>query len=199
MFKETIENFQGNIFTGTGFILSNAGKQSVFGVEFDGAVHPTSELTLNVAMTYLKPKYDSYVASGVGDLSGLTPAGISPLTTTIAVTNDHELPDGKHFIVRADWHYESPTQIADGLSDYVVGTNTLPAQVAAQAFRREVSEIDASASLKLTNGVDISLWGRNLTNNRYIGTIFPSVGQSKAVSGYPNQPRTYGVSVLWRY
>ena len=199
MFQETIENFQGNIFTGNGFILSNAGKQSVFGVEFDGAVHPTSELTLNVAMTYLKPKYDSYVASGVGDLSGLTPAGIAPLTTTIAVTNDHELPDGKHFIVRADWHYESPTQISDGLPDYVVGANALPAQVAAQPFRREVSEIDASASLKLTNGVDISIWGRNLTNNRYIGTIFPSVGQAKAVSGYPNQPRTYGVSVLWRY
>ncbi|MBS0255170.1 MAG: TonB-dependent receptor [Proteobacteria bacterium] len=199
VFKETIEGFQGNSFTGTGFVLTNAGKQSVFGIEFDGAVHPTSELTLTAAMTYLRPKYDLYVASAFGDLSGKTPAGISPITSTLAITNDHQMENGMHFIVRGDWHYESPTQVVDGLSGFIVGTNTAPALVAAQAFRREVSEFDASATLKMTNGLELTIWGRNISNNRYLGTVFDSVGQKGAVSGYPNQPRTWGGSILWRY
>jgi iron complex outermembrane receptor protein len=42
---------------------------------------------------------------------------------------------------------------------------------------------------------DVMVWGRNLTNNDYIIQTFPSVAQSFSVSGYPNQPRTYGLTV----
>lgn len=50
-FKQTIRDFQTNAFTGTGFIVSNADKQSTFGIEFDGQVKPTDRLTLTLAMT----------------------------------------------------------------------------------------------------------------------------------------------------
>ena len=43
------------------------------------------------------------------------------------------------------------------------------------------------------------MWGRNLLDDRYIGTIFDSVGQQFSISGYPNQPRTYGVSARLRF
>lgn len=36
VFDQEIEGFQSNIFTGSGFALRNAGKQSTFGVEFEG-------------------------------------------------------------------------------------------------------------------------------------------------------------------
>ena len=44
-FLQNIENFQANTFVGTFFMLSNAGEQQTFGIEFDGYIQPTDELT----------------------------------------------------------------------------------------------------------------------------------------------------------
>ena len=77
MFDQEIKGFQSNIFTGSGFVLLNAGKQSTFGVEFEGVATIVDALTLNLGVTWLDPKYDSFLVSAVGDLSGTTPGGHS--------------------------------------------------------------------------------------------------------------------------
>lgn len=205
MFKQTITGFQSNVFTGTGFALANAGKQSTFGVEFDGMVKPTDALSLNLALIYLEPKYDSFVASAVGDLSGTRPAGIPGLSTTIGAQWNKELANGDRVILRGDWHWESEVQVTEGLSAFIqrnaLGqvTSYQPAFDAARPFTREVSEINASLTYAMSNGTELSLWGRNLTNNRYLVQIFDSVAQSGSVSGYPNQPRTYGASIRYKW
>ncbi|MFN5129180.1 MAG: hypothetical protein ACK5EJ_10530, partial [Sphingomonadaceae bacterium] len=66
-------------------------------------------------------------------------------------------------------------------------------------YKREVNDVSASTTLRLENGLQLSLWGRNLTNARYLSTIFPSVVQAGSISGYPNQPRTYGASVKYKF
>ena len=48
-------------------------------------------------------------------------------------------------------------------------------------------------------GLELTAWGRNLLDNRTVTTIFPSVAQGRSISGYPNQPRTYGVSARFRF
>jgi iron complex outermembrane recepter protein len=48
-------------------------------------------------------------------------------------------------------------------------------------------------------GLELSVWGRNLLDNRYRVGIFDSVAQSRSISGYTNQPRTYGVSARYRF
>ena len=45
------------------------------------------------------------------------------------------------------------------------------------------------------NGFEALLWGRNLTNDEYLVSAFPSVAQNGSYSGYPNRPRTYGLTV----
>jgi outer membrane receptor protein involved in Fe transport len=45
----------------------------------------------------------------------------------------------------------------------------------------------------------MSVWGRNLTDDRYLTVVFDSPAQNGSVSGYPNQPRTYGVSALYKF
>lgn len=205
LFKQTITGFQSNVFTGTGFALANAGKQSTVGVEFDGMVKPTKSLSLNLALVYLDPQYDSFAASALGDLSGTRPAGIPGLSTTIGAQWNKELANGDRLILRSDWHYESPVQVIEGLPGFIqrnaLGqvTSYQPAFDAARPFRREVSEISASATYALMNGLEFTVWGRNLTNNRYIIQIFDSVAQSGSVSAYPNQPRTYGASVRFKW
>ena len=41
VFQQQIKGFQQLAFTGTGFALTNAGKESVYGFEFDGSVTPS--------------------------------------------------------------------------------------------------------------------------------------------------------------
>ena len=48
-------------------------------------------------------------------------------------------------------------------------------------------------------GLELSVWGRNLLDDRYILQVFDSVAQPLAISGYPNQPRTYGVTARFRF
>jgi outer membrane receptor protein involved in Fe transport len=191
VFKQSIKGFQSNIFTGTGFALANAGKQSTFGIEFDGSVRPAQGLNLTLAVTYLDPKYDSFINSAFGDISGSTPAGIPALTVAAGGTYTHEFAGGTRAIVHVDYHYESPVQIVEGLTGF-------PASVA-QNLKCEVNQLNASFTVALTNGVEVGVWGRNLTNAQYLTTIFPAVAQSGSVSGYPNQPRTYGGVVRFKF
>ncbi|MDT0508724.1 TonB-dependent receptor domain-containing protein [Novosphingobium sp. MMS21-SN21R] len=204
VFKQSIKGFQSNIFTGTGFFLANAGKQSVFGIEFDGAVHPTEELTLSLAMTYLDPKYDSFQLSAFGDLSGSTPAGVSPLSTTMAFSYDQPLGNGDHLILRADYHYEAAFNLVEGLPNLIFrnpdgSRNVSAALAAAREFRQEINDVNASLTYAMENGLSVSVWGRNLLDNRNLLQIFDSPAQQGSLSGYPNQPRTYGVSARFNF
>ncbi|MBA4751911.1 MAG: TonB-dependent receptor [Sphingopyxis sp.] len=191
VFKQSIKGFQSNVFTGTGFALANAGKQSTFGIEFDGSVRPVDGLNLTLAATYLDAKYDSFINSAFGDISGTTPAGIPELSLSMGGTYTHEFGGGTKAIAHVDYSYESPVQIVEGLSGF-------PASVA-QNLKREVNSLNASFTIRLTNGLDVGVWGRNLTNAQYLTTIFPAVAQAGSVSGYPSQPRTYGGTVRFKF
>lgn len=204
-FKQTIAGFQSNIFTGAGFALANAGKQSTFGVEFDGQVKPYADLTLSLSLVYLDPKYDSFPASALGDLSGTRPAGIPGLSATWGAQWSRKFVKGNSLTLRGDFHYESPVQVIEGLPGFVqrdAAGNVISyaaAFAAARPFRREVQDLGASISYGLANGLEFSLWGRDLTDNRNIQLVFDSVAQPGSISGFTNQPRTWGGSVRFRW
>jgi outer membrane receptor protein involved in Fe transport len=205
IFKQSIKNFQSNLFTGSGFFLANAGKQSAFGVEFDGSVKAFDKLTLTLAMTYLEPKYDSFVLSGVGDLSGTTASGVSPFSMTIGGELVEPLGGGHRLIVRLDYHYEAPFNLVEGLPALIVRdslnqiVNSDAGIAAAREFRQTINDVNGSITFAMANGFEISVWGRNLLNDRTILQIFDSPAQPGSISGYPNQPRTYGVGARLRF
>ncbi len=205
VFKQSIEGFQSNLFTGTGFTLLNAGKQSTFGIEFEGTLRPIRPFTLSLALTYLEPEYDEFKNSACGNATGMTPAGIPKWSGTVGGQYEHEMGSGDKVIARANYHFESDAQIVDCLPGFVV-TNasgqitdgTLGLSMA-EKFRRKVDEVDASLTYAMQSGLELSIWGRNLTNNRYLISVFDSPAQKGSVSGYTNQPRTYGGAVRYRF
>jgi iron complex outermembrane recepter protein len=188
-FKQSIKGFQTNVFTGTGFGLANAGKQTTNGFEFDGRVTPTDALTLTGSVVYLDAKYDSFTNSTQGDVSGTTPSGTPAFSMTLGADYDFDLGNDNELNMRVDYHYESQVNLFD---DNI-------ANPAAQNFTRTVNALNASTTLGLSNGFQLSLWGRNLTKAKYITTAFPSVGQGGSFTGYPNQPRTYGVTARYKF
>ena len=193
VFDEEIKDFQSNTFLGTGFGLLNAGKQSVKGAEFDLLFAPTEHWEFSVAGTFLDPKYDSFVIgpavqnlpgdSPTTDLTDTKPAGISSFTGVVAGTYRWSIGSYEAF-VRADYDYESDVRVIENV----------PTAVAS----RKVGTVNASAGLS-KNGWDVQVWGHNLADDDYLISAFPSVAQFGSYSGYPSQPRTFGVIVRKRF
>jgi len=188
VFDQQIEGFQSNVFSGTGFVLANAGKQSTEGVELDVNWAPTDGLRIGFAATWLDPLYDDFQGAlginGPEDFSGRQPAGIPEFSANTNVTYNF-MSGNTGGYVRLENVYESEVAVVDNI----------PASIAG----RQVSMINASAGLTFANGVQLNLWGRNLTGDEYLLSAFPSVAQAGSISGYPNQPRTYGLTIKYNF
>ena len=183
VFDQNIKDFQSNVFSGTGFNLANAGKQSTKGVEIETQWKLNRSWQIDLAGTFLDPKYDSFSGaegpSGPVDLSGQKPAGIHEQSISLGVNYLWSL-GGVDGFVRTDYLYESNAAIAEN--------------VAASIASREVNTLNASIGFKAA-GFDVLVWGRNLNDDEYMLQVFPAVAQAGSFSGYPNQPRTYGVTL----
>lgn len=188
IFNQEIDGFQSNVFSGTGFNLANAGKQSTDGVEFDILWAPTENLRVSFAATWLDPVYDSFEGalgvSGPTDLSGEQPAGIPELSTNTNVTYNFQLMGALSY-ARIEHVYEDEVQVIDNV----------PASIAS----REINMINASFGMSWNNGFEFNLWGRNLNEDEYLQSAFPSVAQAGSFSGYPNTPRTFGATIKYNF
>jgi outer membrane receptor protein involved in Fe transport len=189
IFDQEIEGFQENVFQGTGFVLTNAGKQSTTGIEVDLLWAPTDNFEWSIAGTFLDPVYDDYQnAPGVGgevDLSGTKVPGVSETSVYTWARYSFDLGASSSAFVRAEYNYESETQVI----------SNVPEDIAS----REVNMLNASIGMRWDNGFEATLWGRNLTDDEFLQSAFPTTFQNLAepfsYSGYPNQPRTYGLTL----
>ena len=197
LFDQSIEGFQSNAFLGTGFVLTNAGKQSTKGVEVDLVVRPTDALTLAISGTWLDPIYDDFTGAQLNgqpaDFTGLTPAGIHKRSISTVATYNFML-NGMNGFVQADYQYDSAVDINGGGD---ISLNNLALEE--RGFRqREVSMVNASFGLSRGDW-NLRIWGRNLTNDQWLITWFPAVAQTGSLTGYPNQPRTYGATIRYNF
>ncbi len=192
VFKQILKGFQSNIFQGTGFVLGNAEKQSTQGFELDFSLSPVRNLNFTSSVTYLDPKYDLFTGgsafnpatNGVQptNLTGLKPSGISEWSIAVGTTYTAELSDSMKAIFHVDFDHASSFVIAQGLP-----------------FKAAPETLNASITLAMKNGLELTAWGRNLTEPKYNPVIFPGVAQSGTLSAYPSPPKTYGVSARFKF
>ena len=202
VFKQAIKGFQSNAFTGLGYSLVNAGEESVKGFEIDSAWRPVHWLNLAAAVTYLDPKYDSFTGAACvnydttrcpvdpttgrrpnfRNLTGDTPAGIPKWSFSTSATINHDFGGDYQGYARVEYDYVSKTQL----------TETTPPELSSW----DQNVVNASLGVANTaKQIEVSLWARNLTNDNSLISTFPTVAQDGSYSGYPNAPRTYGVTV----
>lgn len=198
IFDQKIENFQGNVFLGTGFVLTNAEEQSATGLELDASWSPVDNLTLSFAGTFLDPEYDSFPNgtsldaagnSSSADQTGETPSGIPKIVTSTSVLYNFDVTENWGGFFRADWQYEEDTDF------YAVSSPEPRALLDATGFTREINLFNASLGFESANGLGISIWGRNIFDDEHLVATFPGVAQAGRFDGYPSQPQTYGVTV----
>ncbi|MGB1868326.1 MAG: TonB-dependent receptor [Porticoccaceae bacterium] len=199
-FEQSIEGFQSNVFSGTGFNLENAGKETHKGVEFDGMFALSENLVLGLSGIAIDPVYDSFVngtcdTTGLAearyqcapgertvDLSGLQPAGVHELSVNANAVYSFVLAGGVEGFFRVEYVHEKDINIAD----------LIPFSLAS----RGTDNLNASLGFSSANGSwDAMLWGRNLTDHESLISAFPTTASPGSFSGYPNAPRTYGVTL----
>jgi outer membrane receptor protein involved in Fe transport len=126
------------------------------------------------------------------------------LSTTLALDYNQPLGNGDRVVFHFDYHYEAPFNLVEGLPGLVFrnpdgSPNASLALAAAREFRQDINDVNASLSYAMENGLSLTVWGRNLLNDRTLLQIFDSPAQTGSLSGYPNQPRTYGVSARFTF
>jgi outer membrane receptor protein involved in Fe transport len=136
----------------------------------------------------LDPVYDSFPGAqgllpngqvGVVDLSGTKPAGIHDTSVVAGISYRYRVGSFTS-VIRADYRYDSEAQVVENV----------PSQYAS----RQVGMLNASLSFE-RQGWELQIWGRNLNDDRYLISAFPSVAQLGSLSGYTNQPRQLGITL----
>ncbi|MDX1515908.1 MAG: TonB-dependent receptor [Woeseiaceae bacterium] len=212
LYDTDYEDFQANAFTGTGFNLQNAGDLSTQGIEVEFVWRPFDTFEVAGHYSHNEGEYDSFIDgtcwdatpfhTGVDD-PGLPPA-FNPLINLercdrsgnvlaynpedrlfLGFTKDFPFGDNNVF-VRAEWAYYSE-QFTDGDLD-------------------PLTEQDEVNIVNLRLGVDfdawnstLTLWGRNITDERYYAGSFDAPAQDGRMNSYPAEPSTFGVTFQKRF
>lgn len=200
LFDQSIKGFQSNAFTGTGFNLVNAGEQTHKGIEFDSMFAASEDLILRLSVIAIDPVYDEFLrgscdTTGLAgaeyqcpegqsftDLSGLTPTGVHELSANANAVYSFDVSSSISGFVRLEYVYEDEIKIAD----------LIPLSIAA----RSTDNFNASVGINSEmNDWSLILWARNLTDHESLISAFPTTAAPGSFSGYPNAPRTFGLTL----
>ncbi len=207
VYDADFEDFQANAFTGTGFNLQNAGDLSTQGVEVEFTWRATDSTEIAGYFAHAQGEYDSFIFGTCWDATpfhtgnpdpGLPPA-FNPLVSLercdrtgdplgynpedrafIAVTQDFRVGSNNLF-ARLEYSYFSD-QFTDGDLDPFTNQDAL-------------SLINARIGMDFEDlNANLTLWGRNITDERYYFGSFDAPAQDGRMNSYPGEPATWGVT-----
>ncbi|WP_375194333.1 TonB-dependent receptor [Sphingobium sp.] len=192
-------------------VVQNNGGATSYGVELEATYNFTPDLYLRLSGTKLKPTYDDDVLDGevaapCGDITGTQisvkgcsyAVGGNQLARTTdfqaAVSGGYTVRDilpGTDAYVQADYSFQK-SKYSDSLNFQEQG---------------DIELVNVRAGLQPSEGVDISLWVKNLFDYHYNAraTVVGSVADGSPLSGitytriYPGERRTWGVTASYRF
>ena len=191
-FKQEIKDFQSNTFVSSGFILANAGQQSSEGFEFDLLFSPVSNIDITFGGLIMDSNYDSFIKSAAGDVSGTKPENVHDDSLSSSITWNWAIGQNEGYI-RLNHLYSGPTLIR-------IEPDFNAAMCAVGTCKKTKDTLNFSAGITRGN-LDIIFWGNNINDDKYLHTAFPSVGDPvrSSFEGYPNAPKTYGVTFNYSF
>jgi len=213
VYQTDFEDFQANSFSGGGFNLQNAGDLTIEGVELELLWRPTDSTEIQAWYAHNEGKFNSFeegtawdswvkqigVWQGEGDPGCADqpfdpdnlPAGCprsgeklpyNPEDRAfVALTQEFELGSSTTAFVRLEYTYVSE-QTTDGDNDPLT-------------LEDGFEIINARLGFNFDNiNSSLTLWGRNITDERYhYGSFDIPVSEDKMMA-YPGEPATFGVT-----
>lgn len=163
-------------------ITSNAGKATVQGYETQFTISPFDGFEFSLAYALTDATFDEF-SEGDVDYAGSRISRTPEHKLTMSPSYTYSLPNGGDLTFVVDYRYAS--EIFDDNSN-------LPPEI-----RDPTHFVDARVSVdNLGNGISVSLWGKNLSDER---TRTFQGGFLGANFGAFSPPRTYGVTLSWDY
>ncbi|MEE9271684.1 MAG: TonB-dependent receptor [Robiginitomaculum sp.] len=201
-FDQRLHGQQVAIFNGTTFDLNNAGDVSIQGVEWDIQAAPSDNLFVTFAGSYLNGKYNSFD-------KGPCTAGERAIAGHACQVKGFQDFSGKKLDNLAKWNLAASAKYTVPIGKYegfIRGEATYRSEFNPKADLDPVGKQPSTVFLNASVGIadaddlwDVSLWGRNLTDEKVLQGVFNSVGQTGSFNGYPNDPTTYGVTLRLHY
>ncbi len=211
LFNTEYKNFQSlSSFTDTNnqlrFFLQNAASLTSRGVELDLNAAVTKNFSLIAAVTYLDSQFDNFPnAEGPSGPIRLTdrPLRDAPMWSgSLVARYDRPISDTLRIFAQGDMFYRSKVFTDQNLD---------PLQV-----QGEYTKYNARLGIgRIQDGWSLEVWGRNLTNEITFGragapvfgavtNVLPLAGQPSFPVGaarikFTGEPRTYGVSLGYRF
>ena len=204
---------QANSFTGTGFNLQNAGNADTSGAEIELLWQATDSFTVEAFYARSNAEFESFdngtcwdatpFHTGISDPGeqppdpGALPSLVSEERCSrtgdrmpynpedrffVGLTQEFELGSSGVAIARIDYTYASDL-FTDGDVDPLTLQTSLNLINARLGFRWGSDE-----------GNELTLWGRNLGDERYFAGSFDPPVQDGRMNSYPSEPRTWGVT-----
>lgn len=204
----TLDDYQANAFTGDGFNLQNAGKLESYGAELEALWGIADNTTLNAAYAYTKATFKEFEKGNCWVAYPWHTGQPDPGQTTPGVpvcdrSGDPLANAPEHFLtlgLRQDF------RVTDGVDGYLFGEYNYRSEQMTSNVNEPWMEQDGYGLLNLRAGLlfanmdaDVTLWARNLTDERYKRVIFNAVVQDGTLMAYPGEPRTFGLSVNKRF
>lgn len=188
-----------SVFSTTRIVVNNAAAATIKGAEATVSVSPLDVLTLSGQATYLDATYNNFcepITAGsplAGDPTCADPTAADRSGNRLnqapkwsgSVSADLHLPLGDKVKFKANASYTWESNIF-----YTPPNEPI---VASGGWSR----IDARVGVEVQDSVEFYVFGRNLTDKRYIA--YSGRGSPLLAQAGLNDPRTYGVGLRYRY
>jgi len=204
----TVDDFQANSFTGSGFQLSNAGSLVSYGAELEMLWYLSETLQVTANYAWNVAEYDEFIQgvcwvatpfhTGMDDPGRMNPDDpyCDRSGGMLSNTPEHDLMLGA----------KKEFQISPNIMAYVGGNAVYRSEQMMDGNNDPLKMMDGYTMVNLRAGitfeeqqVDITMWGRNVTDAEYHQTNFDVTLQDGKINAYPAEPATYGVSISKRF
>lgn len=183
----------------TEFGITNAGKAELQGVELELVLLPISGLYISLTGSYIDASYDEFVDAYV-DGAG------NQISTDRADEDFAYVPEQTYsWVIQYDWDTE-PVLITPRVSGFYKDEIYLGQDPVSWDFKDDSTLDDYTVwnarlafSPHAVEGLEVSLYVDNLTNEFYYGSGTVNAGNIGAVSGIRGKPRNYGMQVYYSW
>jgi iron complex outermembrane receptor protein len=172
--------------TGQKTVVTNASSATIQGIEFDVQAYVSDRFSLRANLGYLDTEYDNFqytaLDGSVVDLSSLEFRRAPDVTGTLDATYEWDMAGGTAW-VRGSYHYIG--------GHFTNVTNSPELENDGQSL------VDASVNYAMSNGLTLSLFGRNLTDEDGYSHGYDVAGLWSYAA--VRAPRTYGVELVYNF
>ena len=187
VFYNDYQDLQVNFLEFTSFTTDNAAEATIQGIELEGTLLATENLTLSAMLTWLDAEFDDYQFTPTEDLSGTTLNRAPENTVGLSAQYEWPLANGSHLLARADYYWQDEVYYRVQNIDR----------------HRESSFSTADIRFIWTSADDrweVDVFGKNLGDEDNLRGLTVSDGLSTGNNSFESYypPRTYGLRVGFR-